>query len=479
MTSPRTALLTVLIPWLTAPGQSQARFVQVAEECGITEVEELTARYGHGLSLADFDRDGDLDLYLINITRQYYGQQQHNRLLTREVRKGRLHYIDRSQGNGVAASGWDWGTTFSDVNNDGYQDLLTTNGWWDEYAYPRDRSRLWLGSTAGFHDVSVRWGFDDSLRATTLLSADLDRDGDQDILQTLKTDAADRRPLLLYLNTPGARETKNNYLTVRPRMPGPNHYAIGSVVTLVGERTRTSRLMTAGTSFYGQEPAEAHFGLGQHTGVREISVRWPDQTVTTYVAPQINQLLTLNYERLPAPSQLRAVLEDGLVRLRWEDRSATETSFEVQRSGDSTFTDPRSATVPRDAIQYGEPQPVSGGQVYYRLRACRGGVCSDYSNQVRLQLPVSTDSVADALRLYPNPAVEGRIHWEFSGSYRGSVSVTLIGPLGRVHRRYRLDKREDRLTGTLNAWPLPPGIYILRAGLRGRTYTQNVMLIDR
>ncbi|MDX1495572.1 MAG: ASPIC/UnbV domain-containing protein, partial [Longimicrobiales bacterium] len=84
-----------------------------------------------------------------------------------------------------------------------------------------------------------------------------------------------------------------NSLTVRPRMATPNSHALGAVVRAwVGDLTQ-SRLITAGTSFLGQEPAEAHFGLGPATQVDELRVEWPDGRVSRLFDLPVNQVLTI------------------------------------------------------------------------------------------------------------------------------------------------------------------------------------------
>lgn len=431
-----------------------------------------------GLTIADYDNDRDLDLYVTNITRQHYGQDQRNRLLVQESRNGSVSFVDRGRGNGVSDSGWDWGTTFADLDNDGRTDLLTTNGWWDEMTYSRDRSRLWLGSSAGFIDASARWNFHDSLRATTLLSADLDRDGDQDILQTFKADGDNRLPLQLYLNSSANESIANNYLTVRPRMPGPNHYAIGSEVTVITADLASVRLITAGTSFYGQEPAEAHFGLGKNTAAQEVLVRWPDQTVNAFVNPGGNRLATLTYESISPPTPLRAILDEQTVRLDWFDESDNETYFEVQASADPTFATWRSWTVLPDETQTTDQEFDSGaGAIHYRVRACRNDVCSAFTNQARIELPeLPVVAEEGELRVFPNPPVRGSLNWTLHGAFRGEVAVKLIAPTGQVLRHILTIKSEHLLTADLATTALPPGIYTLVAVAGDKGYFHKVVL---
>ena len=99
---------------------------------------------------------------------------------------------------------------------------------------------------------------DDRMIVSSLVAMDYDRDVDLDLVQT----CAFSGPLRLLENQRSGAALANNHLVIRPRMAGHNHRAIGAVVRLtVGVETMT-RLITAGTSILGQEPAEAFFGLG-------------------------------------------------------------------------------------------------------------------------------------------------------------------------------------------------------------------------
>ena len=56
-----------------------------------------------------------------------------------------------------------------------------------------------------------------------------------------------------------------------------------------------TRWITAGTSFLGQEPAEAHFGLGDASQVNQIIVTWPDGEQTIQNNINANQVITIGY----------------------------------------------------------------------------------------------------------------------------------------------------------------------------------------
>ncbi len=70
-----------------------------------------------------------------------------------------------------------------------------------------------------------------------------------------------------------------------------NTRAIGAVVTIKTGNVSRMRLISAGTSFMAQVPAEAHFGLGNATSIDEVIVRWPNGTQTVLNDVDTRQVL--------------------------------------------------------------------------------------------------------------------------------------------------------------------------------------------
>lgn len=246
---------------------------------------------GMGTALGDYDNDGDIDIYVTNIFRL----ARHNVLYRNDTVGSTLAFTEVSEALGVDDTDWGWGTTFFDADNDGFLDLAATNGWifdgWDE-----DPSFFFLNSGAPpfqFTDVSTEVRFNDTLIGSSLVAFDYDRDGDLDMLQSARSGALGETTLRLLQSNPTSEEATGNYLVVKPRMDGPNHWAIGAIVrATVGEQTMT-RLITAGISFVGQEPAEAFFGLGSADLAEQVVIKWPDGTQSMYEDIPANDIYTV------------------------------------------------------------------------------------------------------------------------------------------------------------------------------------------
>ena len=256
-------------------------FVEIAESAGVD-----SAFNEMGVALGDVDGNGHLDLYATNITGLQEGR--HNVLFRR--RPAELAFDEVAESAGVADTDWGWGTTFADLDQDGDVDLGATNGFtFNEFI--DDPSRLFenrgVAGSPIFDEVSEAAGFDDTLWGSTLIAVDLDRDGDLDLLQTAKEHGGPTTGTGHLRWLENRTPSSGSWLRVVPRRSDGNHHALGTLVEAqLGDKTQV-RLITAGTSFLGQEPAEAHFGFGTATEIDALTLRWPgaDGYKITRIAP--------------------------------------------------------------------------------------------------------------------------------------------------------------------------------------------------
>ena len=268
--------------------QHDGTFVDVAPAAGLDN-----AMNDMGMALADYDDDGDFDVYVTNIfLPEAPGGPRHNVLLRNESVGAVLDFDEVSAAMGVDQGYFGWGATFLDADDDGDLDLAATNGW-RSGEFATDPSRFFESPGGGlpFADVSAPVQFDDTDWGSSLSAADFDRDGDLDLVQACMTARGEAVPLRLLENQRPVGD--GNYLVVRPRSSGPNRFSVGALVRAgVGGATMLRRI-AAGTSYLGQEPLEAFFGVGAATTVDWVRVDWPDGASTTRTGVAVNQELTV------------------------------------------------------------------------------------------------------------------------------------------------------------------------------------------
>lgn len=261
--------------------QGSGTFVEGAAAAG------LASSWNHlGLVAGDPDNDGDLDLYSTSVET---AEGTAWSVLYENVSVGStIQFNEIATAAGVRSVSWGWGATFIDGENDGWLDLAYTNGNIPPFA--SDTSRFFRNTGASplaFADVSTASGFDDALWGSTLLKLDYDRDGDLDLFQTTNSFTSDL--LRLLRNTPVP--ATNHWVVIQPRLAsGGNRFAIGARVRVTAGGVTRAALISAGTSYLGQEAAEAHFGLGSEAGPLTVTIDWPDGSSTVATDLAVDQV---------------------------------------------------------------------------------------------------------------------------------------------------------------------------------------------
>ena len=231
---------------------------------------------GMGVDFADYDNDGWPDLVVTDLANQRYALYRNNR-------DGTFAYV--SPGAGISRmtmthSGW--GVRFFDFDNDGYKDLLVAQGHdldTIEKTSPnlRYREPLLLARNTGkeFQDVTATAGaaLQEAWVWRGLAVGDLDNDGRLDAVVT-----ANDGPIRVLHN-----ETVNGNHWILLNLTGhkSNRDGIGATVKVVtAEGAQYATVTTAG-SYLSSSDKRAHFGLGRASVVQDIEIRWPSGIVQT------------------------------------------------------------------------------------------------------------------------------------------------------------------------------------------------------
>lgn len=165
------------------PSENRIQFVEVSDQAGVhfrhenfhTPAKYLVETMGSGAAFLDFDRDGQLDLYLVNGAPLRSGQAPGpgNRLYRN---RGDGRFEDVTQRSGTSDKGYGMGVAVGDIDNDGWPDLYVTN-------FGRNVLFHNLGNGT-FEDISSKAGVDDPGWGASAGFFDYDRDGHLDLYVT-------------------------------------------------------------------------------------------------------------------------------------------------------------------------------------------------------------------------------------------------------------------------------------------------------
>ena len=224
-----------------------------------------------GIAAGDPDDDGDVDLFVTNITRETHA-------FYRNLGGGRFQDARVAAGLAAATAPYTgFGTDWFDQDNDGRLDLFIANGAVTILEalrgrpHPfRQKNQLFYNAGGGrFRDVTAEAGPALQIEHVSRGAAfgDVDNDGDVDVLVT-----NNGGPAQLLVNETGSRQ---HWLQVRLEGVDDNHQGLGARVGIVRDDGRTiwRRARTDGSYLSASDP-RVHFGLGSTAAVREVIVEW-------------------------------------------------------------------------------------------------------------------------------------------------------------------------------------------------------------
>jgi hypothetical protein len=249
-----------------------------------------------GVECGDYDNDGRLDFYMTSYQKQWA-------TLYRNSANGL--FVDVTHASGAGAGTFPnvtWGTGMVDFDNDGDRDLFVACGHlqdtvdrWDDSTSYRARNLLLVNNGEGkFEELSAQSGTGLMPRLSSRGAAfdDLDNDGDIDVV-VLNSRA---RPTLLRNDSQG----ENHWLRLHLRGTTSNRDGVGARIKLTAGDLHLTDEIFSGRGYQSSYAMQPHFGLGSHTRVERVEVRWPDGTTQVLRDVKANQLLVITQS---APSR--------------------------------------------------------------------------------------------------------------------------------------------------------------------------------
>jgi enediyne biosynthesis protein E4 len=307
------------------------------------------SRNGMGTDIADFNNDGlpdlievdmwpednyrqkllkgpdDFNRYMLMVDSGFHHQQMRNTLQMNAgvTNDGTPIFCEIGQLSGVSATDWSWAPLFADFDNDGLKDLFVSNGYLRDFTsmdflkYTVEEARrksadegkelqvyelvskmastrtsnVLFGNNGDltFSDRSVQWGISELDLSFGAAYADLDNDGDLELITNNTNE-----PASVWENH---ASQANHYVTVELKGADKNPFAIGARV-VVEEESGVSQMreqfLTRG--YQSSVDPILHFGLTANAKtVKKISVTWPDGKESLLTDVKTNQRVVIDY----------------------------------------------------------------------------------------------------------------------------------------------------------------------------------------
>ncbi len=211
---------------------------------------------------------------------------------------------------GLAKTDWTWSIKLADFDNNGWTDAYITNGsarnttdsdfkspdrnmvvgrhMWEYYKDlpPRREQNLAFRNNGDldFKDVSKDWGLDHYGMSYGSAYADLDRDGDLDLV-TVNLD----EQVSLYRNN----SMSGNRILISLRGTNSNRYGIGAKVTLETAHGLQVRRLNPTSGFLSSNEPVIHFGLGEESSISRLIVNWPSGLRQQFKNLEVNRFFTI------------------------------------------------------------------------------------------------------------------------------------------------------------------------------------------
>ena len=333
----------------------------------VREAMDYTSFYSMGTDAADLNNDGWTDVITLDMlpesserTRLTAGDDNYEKYqqlvasgFHHQSMRNMLHlnlgkpegvplFAEIGQLAGISNTDWSWAVLAADFDNDGWKDLYITNGYARDYTnmeflkfsmdkqlavqkgervpsqmdiienMPSIKEPNYLYMNKGgvqFENKAVEWGLGQASQSNGAIYADLDNDGDLDLV----TNNVNQRAFVYRNNVDKYAGVSSNYLKIN-LLSSREAYKIGAKVTLWSKGTSMVQEFQPARGYQSSMYVPLHFGLGKEPKVDSIRVVWGDLTSTLLTEVSANQVLEIKYTEKKS-AQLIASVDKPLFRL--------------------------------------------------------------------------------------------------------------------------------------------------------------------
>ncbi|MFT5167258.1 MAG: hypothetical protein ACI8P3_002495 [Saprospiraceae bacterium] len=307
------------------------------------------AKFSMGVDASDFNNDGWTDLFAVEMMAEdnkrqktnmapmnpqefektvasgfgyqymHNALQLNNGILEQGNLKSDLTFSEISYLSGVATTDWSWSPLFADFDNDGWKDIFVTNGFRRDVLdkdFKKELKELLKGGKTMYESIqskmpastlpnyifknngdltfskkSKEWGFGDLVNSNGAAYADLDLDGDLDLV----LNNIDTLAFIYKNNSVDNQSPENNYLRIKLTGDKSNRLGLGAKVKITtADGLSQYQEFTLTRGYQSSVEPILHFGLGKNKMVQEINIEWPNKSFTVLKEIKANQLLAVS-----------------------------------------------------------------------------------------------------------------------------------------------------------------------------------------
>ncbi|MFM9911617.1 MAG: VCBS repeat-containing protein [Chitinophagaceae bacterium] len=300
-----------------------------------------TSQFSMGNDVADINNDGHTDIYTLdmlpednhrqklllspdnyakfnlNVKSGFYFQYMRNML---QLNNGNNTFSETGQVAGISNTDWSWSALFADYDNDGWKDLYVTNGYFRDYTnldfinymneYVQKKGRLQRDdvmeivkempssnvvnyifkndSLGTFSNKTTEWGVNNISNSNGAVYADLDNDGDLDLVVNNIN-----QPAFIYRNE-AQSINKNNFLQIQLLGAAGNTMGLGAKVSIYYNGLKQMIEQNPARGYLSAVSYNLHVGLGNATNIDSLFIEWISGKKQKLYNIHSNQLIKLN-----------------------------------------------------------------------------------------------------------------------------------------------------------------------------------------
>jgi len=271
-----------------------------------------------GIGPGDFDHDGDFDFYATNIGEEFLlvndGGLFHNEAKERGVFVGRFP-------DDTATSTTSWSSIFTDMDNDGWEDLYVVHGT-QEISYPWHTSEwdttIFFKNNGGtFTNATSTSGFVTVERGKAGACLDFNKDGKVDLIFG-GNDNTPRNKSKGYHLLENVSPNTNNYVEFKLQGVNCIKEAIGATLQVWSNGVRHLRQVSTGGVYSSTNSLIQHVGIGAATKIDSLVIMWPayrptegkpTRTIERYYDLPVNQLITLKEGQMASVAMAKGITQ--------------------------------------------------------------------------------------------------------------------------------------------------------------------------